>query len=283
MPNDYLQLLAGSGWENGAPKKRPVFQIGRDPDGVFFIPDGWASDLHYYLANNHPFYGIIACDPNHPLSRWERLAVELATVGCLVCAEHWRAVRQDLQYDHRFDTDLEITIFGMIVWWVFFLLFTCPKLGTADKSDPNTTNADIHKAYLWSKAGQFAGSVLLVLCILYLAYVAYEKVFVHEQRFAQVSLLRLVLSRLQSYVITVCLVVGIYFCPVAAWGQTDIEGSFTPGDYIGLGQWRMEKQRYQNACARFLQNKLEDEKSQSPLRSALAAKTSAWAQKWGFA
>merc|ERR1711879_441831 len=55
-------------------------------------------------------------------------------------------------------------------------------------------------------------------------------------------------GRLKGYVIGWLSMVLIYFNPLVAWGQTDPVGGMCIGDLIGLGQWRIEKQRFQTLC-----------------------------------
>merc|ERR1719343_416636 len=58
------------------------------------------------------------------------------------------------------------------------------------------------------------------------------------------STLGVVRGRLQGYLLFWIIQFGIYFNLFVAWGQTDPAGGCSLGDYVGLGQWRIEKQRY---------------------------------------
>jgi hypothetical protein len=57
-------------------------------------------------------------------------------------------------------------------------------------------------------------------------------------------------GRALSYIYSWLLALGVYFNIFIAWGQPDLHGTFSIGDKIadlvGLGQWRVEKRRFQN-------------------------------------
>merc|ERR1712232_81540 len=63
-----------------------------------------------------------------------------------------------------------------------------------------------------------------------------------------------VYARAQGYLMSWMIIVGIYFNPVVAWGQPDPHGKFCLGDLGGLGQWRIEKQKFQARCIEVYQN-----------------------------
>merc|ERR1712070_887398 len=59
-------------------------------------------------------------------------------------------------------------------------------------------------------------------------------------------------GRLEGYIISWMLMVLLVFNPLVAWGQPDPAGEFCLGDIIGLGQWRIEKQKFQHLCIKAL-------------------------------
>merc|ERR1711974_461380 len=84
------------------------------------------------------------------------------------------------------------------------------------------------------------------------------------QKLHLVSTLR---GRVTSYIFAWAMMVGVYFNPFVAWGQPDPAGKLCAGDYIGIGQWRVEKQRFQGLCVRAM-DRIEDR--ETPRRSSVA-------------
>merc|ERR1712070_663722 len=41
---------------------------------------GWRHDFYYFTSNVHPLHGILCCDPVHPLTRSERIMMEVTTL-----------------------------------------------------------------------------------------------------------------------------------------------------------------------------------------------------------
>merc|ERR1719198_761310 len=61
-------------------------------------------------------------------------------------------------------------------------------------------------------------------------------------------------SRLLGYVINASMSGGVYFCAIAAWGDprppqdAKLASVGGIGDLVGIGQWRIEKQKFQAVC-----------------------------------
>eukprot|EP00928_Gymnodinium_smaydae_P100035 TRINITY_DN970_c2_g1_i1.p1 TRINITY_DN970_c2_g1~~TRINITY_DN970_c2_g1_i1.p1 ORF type:complete len:456 (-),score=94.13 TRINITY_DN970_c2_g1_i1:70-1437(-) len=233
------------------PRKRlPLFQAGVDPDSTGTrLPPGWWEDLYYYSSNNHPLHGILAADQRHRLSRKERLAMEMATISFLLMTLRLHLLWVDagaaplamLANDSVFGL-LVVTLPGMGIWWSLFLLFTCP-CAFVDKSQVEWAQAKrLHRR------SQLAGRVGYALVALGIAGLLWHaaRVAVDGSRLGRVSIV--LRGRLRSYVITWVVQALVYFNPWISWGQPDPSAPLCLGDYIGLGQWRVEKQRFQHRC-----------------------------------
>lgn len=254
-PND-----AGTGTSpmSGRPLLRPQFQVGVDPDQrpgsacYQVFPLGWWDDFKYYSANNHPLHAIFACDAKHPVWWMERLAIEIATIGFTGVSKtlykKWvvegKAPLQVLS-DGRVFSLVVVTLGGMVVWWTLFLLFTAP-CACARVNKARASKSEIAQAKSKQYAVEAIGWVLVILGMGCFALSFRWKIMRH-----------LLVARLKSYIIFWFLMFFVYFNPLVAWGQTDPNGSLKIGDLIGLGQWRIEKQRFQALCVYSLQRHLE--------------------------
>jgi len=120
-------------------KVRPCFQSCCDEDvaqnGNHIYPPGLVEDLLYYSANNHPLHGMFASDPSHRLSKVERAAMELATIGFAFFTVGLRnhrvvegkAPNEYLKNRHIFSIVI-VTIPSMIIWWFFFPSVHLPQV-----------------------------------------------------------------------------------------------------------------------------------------------------------
>lgn len=251
LTEDQSRPLASD--EDLMPALPKCFQVGfdLDCDGWNPIPQGWLKDLLYYSANNHPLHGILMCDPIHPLSWIERVWMEVATMGfttfTAALQDRWvndnLAPVQFLSHPVAFGLVM-VTIPGMVIWWTLFLLFTC-KCGQVNEA--MSTEDEIERGRKLTCGG---ATMAYVLCTLGLACLVHFFV-TFEYRMRDVRILcRLVLmSRIKSYIISWVMFVFMYFNPLVAWGTPDPTKPQTGlGDLIGLGQWRIEKQRFQVKC-----------------------------------
>eukprot|EP00421_Protoceratium_reticulatum_P068451 CAMPEP_0168417930 /NCGR_PEP_ID=MMETSP0228-20121227/31505_1 /TAXON_ID=133427 /ORGANISM="Protoceratium reticulatum, Strain CCCM 535 (=CCMP 1889)" /LENGTH=462 /DNA_ID=CAMNT_0008431793 /DNA_START=71 /DNA_END=1459 /DNA_ORIENTATION=+ len=247
------------GAASAAKAETRVLQLGRDRDceGPWWnpLPPGWREDLYYYSANNHPVHGIFARDPSHRLSRMERVGMELSTIGysLFVLRLHKGWVSdQDAPVpllDNPMVFSLLVVILpGLVIWQLLFFLFTCPKCGLVNVSQ--SSRQEVRRAWIWSRAGEALGWMLLALGILYLVW-RLSKNVTGSSHLGSLHV-ELVLGRLKGYVISWLLMPLIYFNPILAWGQPDAAKGFNLGDYIGFGQWRIEKQRFQSFSSRHL-------------------------------
>jgi hypothetical protein len=207
----------------------PSLQIGFDPDcsGTNPLPPGWWPDFKYYSANNHPLHGIFQCDPLHPFSWLERLAVEISTIvfSYFTTSEGGNVFL--------------VAVLGTVIWWALFLMFTTPCL----RRDKSKTNPRVYRrSRLGSILINLCGySAVLSSCIILLIF-GRDKLKSDSGKVMQ--------GRALSYIYSWLLALGVYFNIFIAWGQPDLHGTFSIGDKIadlvGLGQWRVEKRRFQN-------------------------------------
>mmetsp|Transcript_3737 Transcript_3737/g.7413 ORF Transcript_3737/g.7413 Transcript_3737/m.7413 type:complete len:524 (+) Transcript_3737:63-1634(+) len=219
-------------------------------DGPHWLPVGWWPDLVYYSANNHPLHGIFACDNEHPLSWIERLVMEVASIGfsAATLALHDRWVIQHRGLDESMVilgnefifSLLVVTLPSIVMWWTLFLLFTCAKCHPNEAKVPEQ---EAVRARNWRYVGAFFGYMLVILGIagwFSLRYFSHIGSRMHRRR--------LLKGRLKAYFFATFMMVMVYFNPFVAWGQPVPGEPFLLGDYIGLGQWRIEKQRFQAMC-----------------------------------
>lgn len=228
----------------------PEFQCSWDGPR-FRLPVGWWPDLVYYSANNHPLHGIFACDNEHPLSWIERLVMEVASIGfsaaTLALHDKWVIQHRGLNEEdlvilgNEFVFSLVVvTLPSVVMWWTLFLLFTCAK---CHPNAAKVTEQEVIKARRWRSVGAAIGYMLVIVgvagwfCMRYLHTIGRR---LHRAR--------LVKGRLKAYFIATFMMAFVYFNPFVAWGQPVPGGRFNLGDYIGLGQWRIEKQRFQAMC-----------------------------------
>lgn len=229
----------------------PAFQCGWDGPR-FRLPVGWWPDMVYYSANNHPLHGIFACDSEHPLSWIERLVMEVASIGfsaaTLALHDKWVIQHRGLNEEtaaailgNEFIFSLVVvTLPSVVMWWTLFLLFTCAK---CHPNEAKVTEQEIVKARRWRFVGAAIGYMLVVVGIAGWFSLRYlHKIGRRLHR------IRLVKGRLKAYVIATFMMVFVYFNPFVSWGQPVPGERFNLGDYIGLGQWRIEKQRFQAMC-----------------------------------
>jgi len=244
------ELLRSAAGSTAVTRKWPCdqFQCGYDQDMTL---GSWLHDLHYYSANNHPVHAILCCDQSNDTNYVERLVIELATCELVFLSQGLRYAW--VEHDKAPVGILHIpivfgalnSILGIVVWWVLYLLFTCPKIGLADKSRDSTEK--VQQAERLSRLGECAGYALWVLATI--AIVLEDH---HQPGFRIWCTLH---SRVVGYFFSWGMMVFVYFNPFVAWGQPDPEpepGMWANfaflGDCIGLGQWRIERQLFQGKC-----------------------------------
>jgi len=228
------------------------FQCGCDRD---FTLKSWLHDLHYYSANNHPVHAILCCDQSNDTNPCERLVIELATWEFVFLSEGLRY--SWVENDGAPVGILHIPVvfgamnsmLGIVVWWVLYLLFTCPKIGLADKSRDPTEK--VQRAELVSRLGECVGYTLWMLVTI---GVVLDAIFLHNGQLG-LRILHTLRSRVIGWFFAWGMTVFVYFNPFVAWGQPDPDpepgmcANFAfLGDLIGLGQWRIEKQLFQGRC-----------------------------------
>lgn len=180
--------------------------------------------------------------------------MEIATWGFTLGTSlmHRRWVKENhapLEFlsDEQTFSMLMVTIPGLIVWWTLFLLFTC-KRGQVNHA--HSTQVQTKKAWWMRCVGASFAYFFCVAGVAYTIYFFVEKVLNKNQE-VEPYLERLVIARLKSYLLFWFLIFFVYFNPLISWGTPDPNKPQTGiGDLIGLGQWRIEKQRFQVKCAR---------------------------------
>jgi hypothetical protein len=254
----------------GAAKARTM-QYGRDPDVPpgSYLPPGWWADLVYYSANMHPLHGIFCCDPNNRFSNMERLGIELSAIGFSLATtslkKSWvidKHAPVEFLSDKMAFSIIVVTLPSMVIWYSLFFLFTCPCF----LADPSTELQErVKRADRFSCIGGTFGWMFLIALMAFLVWTigwTAEAEFAEDQAggtlqqlehmmtglWEHLHLSTVFLARIFSYCFSWGFMLLVMFNPLIAWGQPDPYGKAVLGDYIGLGQWRIEKQKFQIAC-----------------------------------
>jgi len=196
--------------------------------------------------------------------------MEIASMGFVVWSsvlrDRWTTTNYD-GYSHApvpFLADpfwfslIMVTIPSMILWWSLFLLFTC-KCGTVNRAE--VTIAEAKKKTGLRLAGQVAGYFLTGFFCLSLAVWSFVVIKL-DLTDVPCAIPYVFAGRAKAY-LTYWLLFLIYFNPFVAWGTPDPDKPQTGiGDLIGVGQWRIEKQRFQVKCV-YVAKQILEEKRQS--------------------
>lgn len=231
------------GDEAGLPEKGR-FQLGLDPK--------WRScwkDFVFYSANNHPIHGIFSCSPDHPLSWKERLVIEAVTVIFTYVAIWIPDANQHDHFTSEWGQKFLATVPGVVLWWVLFLLFVCPKLGIINEA--SSTEELRTRAKKWRCVGEIVG-YMIAMCVLIGAGALAKHGRDYIRPGADTS--TVLQGRVRGYFVFWFLQAFVYFNPLVAWGLPDTTTSAFGyvGSLIGLGQWRIERQRFEWICAKAL-------------------------------
>lgn len=227
------------------------------------VPQGWWQDLYYYSANCHPIHGIFACDPANMLSTAERICIEVATVtfALITTQKHYMWVERGNAPHEWLQNELVYSLFivsvpSIIMYQVLIALFS--RMGLVNTAS-DFGRAKVLQAKTKKQVGETCGYILVAALLLYCTYI-YRACFTdvwamevedgetHAVCLAWDNIPTVVRGRLLSYVITAVLFVVLAFNPLVAWGQPDPAASFVLGDYIGVGQWRIERMRFKWRC-----------------------------------
>eukprot|EP00929_Paragymnodinium_shiwhaense_P044919 TRINITY_DN23018_c0_g3_i1.p1 TRINITY_DN23018_c0_g3~~TRINITY_DN23018_c0_g3_i1.p1 ORF type:complete len:645 (-),score=128.40 TRINITY_DN23018_c0_g3_i1:537-2471(-) len=234
-----------------------IVQIGRDRDvsegdvSFFFFPRGWFSDLWYHTANNHPLLGIVLCDPMHPLSSVERLMIEVSTISLSYTSAYVRRAVQagnppfglTFLSNNNYFRLCVVTLPGIVVWWVLFILFTTPHFGHVDLA--RATRAQVRNKWIIRQVCGCVGYALLATALFFFAFEVIT--LLDETR-------TIFEGRMLGYIISSLQTLFIYFNAIFAWGDPGVPEKWSMlsaggiGDMIGFGQWRIEKRRLHCCC-----------------------------------
>jgi len=260
--------------------ERGCLQIGRDSDlwledsekwwHYRICPRGWAEDLHYFSANHHALHGIFATDPENPLTRQERVAMELAALGwsmfsSLVVKRVARspllgivatqgAGPRELTTHPLFFDFLFVTLPGMIMWRVLYLLFTCPGCGYADPTF--ASNAQLKQANFKRHVGAAIGYILIFCGIVGLLQCL--------RTASTDAMLEVITCRVWGYVVSWSILLCVPFNPFLVVGQPDpmrFRESTLP---FTIGAWRLQKQRFQGLCVLIAASMEKSEEQEAP-------------------
>lgn len=245
-------------------------QIGLDPDRKtqekphMLWANGWAEDYLYFCANTHPFFGIFFCDTEHALSSEERFVMELTTIIMSFSAVYFKKQVENGNPPMGWEALEDPTIFsivivtmpGLLLWQILFMLFTTPGIGYVDIC--KSSDEAIQKAYRIRTIGGVIGWAIVILGAL-----TCVPIFVWPNLGRLGMLLT---ARLSGYVIAFVIPLCKAYNPVIALGQPDpyntgfkTQAGGLNWAYIfgmgGLGQWRIEKQKAQAIFAKCVELK----------------------------
>jgi len=244
------------------------FQVGLDREFCDCWPDFW-----YYSANYHPLHGIFSGAPDSILSWRMRLALELVTIAFSYFT-YWLAEYNDRSAllnvfdkdpDHVgniiFFNTIVVTLPGMALWWILFLLFNCPKLGVVDEA--LSSKEKVEQARCCRCTGIIIAWLVLVFVVVGVLGVSLWKDLGWKK-----DTISVVRGRAKGYLVSWFLQTFVYFNPLVAWGEVGETPTVfgTIGDLIGLGQWRIERQKFKLRCAKQLQAWEERQNNEIELR-----------------
>lgn len=244
---DAVRLEAQYELEDGISQLGKSFQIGL----LVSEWQEWRADLMYYSSNNHPLHGIFSCDANNRLERLDRFFMEIATACYCFWMAHerrggmWSASGDQLPPFLEHEQVYKIvcvTIPGIIIYYVLFFLFTTP-CGIVDESSAHPE--EVTKAHRYNAFGDLIGNVLVCSLI----FICLWRLIFHNTGDAlSIDLpLAVLQSRVLSYIFSWSLMLSLYFNPFVAWGSSKPKTT-SLGDWIGLGQWVLERQKVQLTC-----------------------------------
>jgi len=245
------------------------FQVGLDREWCQCWPDFW-----YYSANYHPLHGIFSAAPDSILSWRMRLALEVVTITFsyftfwLASYNERKAILNIFHEDPDhvgnviFFNTIVVTLPGMVLWWLLFLLFNCPKLGVVDESFSPKRKIDRAKCCR-------CGGIVIAWCLLILVVVGVLGLSFWRDLGWQKGSIMVIRGRAKGYLFSWFLQTFVYFNPVLAWGETHETPTAlgTIGDLIGLGQWRIERQKFKLTCAKQLHAWEERQNNEIKLRN----------------
>lgn len=264
------------------------FHVPRSVGQIF--PPGFWSDLNYYSANNHPLHGIFMCDRFHPLDWKERVMMELST-WCSTWFALWvmgatkgYAIRN--MFESLFPGCHEllfslvfVTLPGIAWWYLLYFLFTMP---CANINEADSTRMEIKKEQRIRWSGELTGYLLVVISLILPFTSGLIDQHVPESTIADAvgkkdhprlrALAAVLVGRGKGYVIAWLMMALLYFNPLVAFGDPNPLGESTVlrllSDTVALGQWRIERTRFQALCAFGL---WELERKEGSLSGRLAA------------
>lgn len=263
----------------GTTRKRRRVQLGCDQDlhiesrcGIF--PVGWWEDMYYYSANVHPLHGIFACDRDHPLSKPERLAIEVATV---IFAYFTCALREPWVEDHRAPVPalcnslvfsiVVVTIPKMLLWKVLYILFTCP----ACHLDRSTASpGDLSRASSWRTLAALIGYFMMMALIgvlmveVLITQFTPSSVLTHKPSHVWAT----AKATIQAYIFSWAIMLLFPFNLFIAVGRSDVLVGNCCEEILDLGSWRIQKQRVQLRCLEAAKKMAEEPRSTSALLTA---------------
>eukprot|EP01062_Namystynia_karyoxenos_P073678 TRINITY_DN704_c0_g1_i1.p1 TRINITY_DN704_c0_g1~~TRINITY_DN704_c0_g1_i1.p1 ORF type:complete len:766 (+),score=302.01 TRINITY_DN704_c0_g1_i1:78-2300(+) len=215
---------------------------GMDPCGLVSskkLPRGWLDDFWYFTKNNHPLIALALVDPDHPLSLNERAALEFVTQGFSFMMSgmyDWRdhsgdGGAWDFFWHPTVFSIVFVTIPGMILMKVMFMLYTCP-LKTCWVDESSAEPQDIARMHKFHKMGHYTSVLFICGAMLFYAL----GIFMYFLDPSSVDPTRLQLwlqGRLQAYVMWFVTTLAMPFNPLMA-------KKIGP---IVLGTWELQRRR----------------------------------------
>jgi len=269
--DDITELLRPNSRDEFPVLKLPTLQLGIDRDcrrhSSGLIPPGWWQDFVYYSANNHPLHGIFSCDLLGKALPLERAAIEFSTcsltlafyVGIVMTTEDYlnlnlggspasSASSSSSAPLLRLALDvIFVTLPSITIWHFLYNLFMMPRFSRLNEAF--ASDADIVRAWRFRACGEVLVYFMVLIGVSALIWRVYTK---PGAMWDDMTLV--IQTRLQAYAFEWIFMLAVTFNPIAAWGQVDPDGPFCLGDILGLGRWRLEKQRFQVSCLRALQS-----------------------------
>eukprot|EP01062_Namystynia_karyoxenos_P059825 TRINITY_DN51247_c0_g1_i1.p1 TRINITY_DN51247_c0_g1~~TRINITY_DN51247_c0_g1_i1.p1 ORF type:complete len:590 (+),score=172.19 TRINITY_DN51247_c0_g1_i1:172-1770(+) len=205
------------------------------------IARGYWDDYWYYTMNNHPLISIFCVDRDHPLSRGERVIVELCAQGFsfMMSGMHdWRDhTNENSAWDffwhpYVFST-VFVTIPGMIMHWMLVTFNTCPWPNCFfDKTA--ATKEQIAYMGKCNTAGHLA-SAIFVAGILVCIGLGFYMYFFDDPTVDRAQLKIWAYGRLQAYALWF---VTVFFMDFNPFIRCSLQ-------YVNFGRWETERRQIQ--------------------------------------
>mmetsp|Transcript_150342 Transcript_150342/g.277271 ORF Transcript_150342/g.277271 Transcript_150342/m.277271 type:complete len:218 (+) Transcript_150342:3-656(+) len=145
-----------------------------------------------------------------------------------------------------------VTLPAILTWHVLYYLFVCPHLHL---DESRNYRARAMRARRISCVGETIAYIIVAIGCLSDIWMFIA--LIYGISMTNLHIWAVLFGRIGGWIFSWLYMVLVIFNPFIAWGQPDPTGRCSLGDVIGLGQWRIEKQRFQTLCIRAMRAWIE--------------------------